>query len=174
MYKYEVGQVIPAFVGHQECTVFDIADDGATMLYFYNRPTTDEITQFESEKPFEIRFTTMRGIIFVTAKVGNLSWADMAYTPHLSKNLTTLQIPNDGQGLALVLYLIDSSNGQLKHIRLLGLSEKFTRALMGEALELKMQPFSKAAYDQQLDYIYSAYSTKQIAQMSKEYCKFGG
>ena len=68
--------------------------------------------------PFEIRFTTMRGIIFVTAKVGNLSWADMAYTPHLSKNLTTLQIPNDGQGLALVLYLVDSSNGQLKHMRL--------------------------------------------------------
>mgnify|MGYP000871428351 FL=1 len=51
MYKYEVGQVIPAFVGHQECTLFDIADDGATMIYFYNRPTPDEIAQFETGKP---------------------------------------------------------------------------------------------------------------------------
>ena len=172
MYKYEVGQVIPAFVGHQECTVFNIADDGATMIYFYNRPTPDEIAQFESEKPFEIRFTTMRGIIFVTAKVGNLPWADMPYTPHLSKDLTTLQIPNDGQGLALVLYLVDSSNGQLKHMRLLGLSERFTKSLMGEALEIKMQQFDRSAYNQSLSFIYSAYSTKQIMQMSKEYCRF--
>ena len=70
MYKYEVGQVIPTFMGHPEGTLFDIADDGATMIYFYNRPTPDEIAQFETGKPFEIRFTTMRDIIFVTAKAG--------------------------------------------------------------------------------------------------------
>ena len=51
MYKYEVGQVIPAFMGHPEGTLFDIADDGATMIYFYNRPTPNEIAQFETGKP---------------------------------------------------------------------------------------------------------------------------
>lgn len=35
---------------------FNLSDDGATMIVFFNRPTSDEIEQFKAEKSFEIRF----------------------------------------------------------------------------------------------------------------------
>lgn len=172
MYSYKVGDIIPDFIGRPENPVFDIDDSGATMVICFNRPTVEEIAQFESGKPFEIRFTTLKDIIFISVKIGKLNWMDMPYTPHLSQNLTKLEIPNEGQGLALTVFLVDCSNGQIKHIRLLGLSEKFTRPLFGEILELKMKPFDRSTYMANLQQIYNTYPTKKIVELSNYYCKF--
>lgn len=48
MYKYEVGQCIENFKNHEEGVQFDISDDGATMLVFFETPTQNEIEQFKS------------------------------------------------------------------------------------------------------------------------------
>ena len=174
MYKYEVGQVIDAFKYHSEEVQFDISDDGAIMLVFFRNPTTSEIDQFKSGKEFEIRFTELYNVIMVTVKIGNLNWMDAPYTPHLSPNLTKFQIPNENQGLGLTLILIDAITGEIKHIRLLGLSEKFTRKLFGVAMEQKIKPFNRVEYDETLSRIFSTYQTKQIVKMSKVYCRING
>lgn len=172
MTTYNIGDIIPSFAGRSEGTLFDLDDSGATMIMFYNRPTVDEIAQFASSKPFEIRLTTMYNIMMLTARVGSLPWVDMPFTPHISRNLTNLQLPVDGQGLALMLYLVDCSNGQIKSMRLLGLSDKFTRALIGAALDIKMQPFDQTEYNRNLQRIFDRYTTRQLTDMSKDYCKF--
>ena len=43
MYTYGVGQVVENFKYHSEEVQFDIADDGATMLVFFQNPTAKEI-----------------------------------------------------------------------------------------------------------------------------------
>lgn len=174
MYKYEVGQVIDNFRNHDEGTQFDLSDDSATMIVFFNRPTNDEIEQFKSGKSFEIRFIHLKDVIMITAKIGNLNWMDTTYTPHLSKNLTKFQFPNENQGLGLTLMLVDATNGEIKHIRVLGLSDRFTKRLFGSVMELKMKEFNLVEYNQSVDMLFNTYDTKQIVKMSRDYCKING
>lgn len=174
MYKYEVGQVIDNFRNHDEGTQFGLNDDGATMIVFFNRPTDDEIEQFKSGKNFEIRFIELKDVIMITTKIGNLNWMDAPYTPHLSKNLTKFQFPNENQGLGLTLMLVDATNGEIKHIRVLGLSDKFTKRLFGSVMELKMKEFNLAEYKRSINIIFNTYDTKKLVKMSRDYCKING
>lgn len=171
MYKYEVGQIVDSFKHHPENVQFDIADDGATMLVFFKSPTPNEIEQFQSGKNFEIRFTELYNVIMITVRIGNLNWMDAPYTPHLSKNLTKFQLPNNNQGLGLTLILIDAVTGEIKHIRLLGLSKRFTKQLFGAVMEQKVNEFDVEKYNSTLSKIYSIYPTTQIVKMSKDYCR---
>lgn len=171
MYKYEVGQVVDSFKQHSEGVYFDISDDGATMFVFFQSPTTDEIEQFKSGKNFEIRFTELYGVIMITVKIGNLNCMDAPYTPHLNKNITKFQLPSEGQGLELTLILVDAVTGEIKHIRLLGLSERFTKRLFVVVMEHKVKPFDKDEYNNSINRIFSAYQTNQIVKLGKDYCK---
>lgn len=171
MYKYEVGQIVDSFRHHPENVQFDIADDGATLLVFFQSPTSGEIEQFKSEKNFEIRFTELYDVIMITTKIGNLNWMDAPYTPHLSKNLTKFQLPNENQGLGLTLVLVDAVTGEIKHIRFLGLSERFTKRLFGVVMEHKVKQFDKVKYDSSINRIFATYQTNQIVKLSNDYCK---
>lgn len=126
MNVYKVGQVVKEFKNHAEETLFDIADDGASLLVFFKNPTQNEIKQFESGESFEIRMVELLDVMMFTVKIGNLNWMDAPYSPHLSLNLTTLQMPKENQGLGLTAFLINAANGKIEHIRFLGLSKQFT------------------------------------------------
>ena len=171
MFEYSIGQVIEEFRGHQECTLFDVDDNGAVILVFFDNPTKDEIDQFKSDKSFEIRMTQIRGLTMITAQIGNLNWMDAPYNVHLSKNLTKFPLPQEKQGLALTLMLINSATGEIKHIRVMGLSERFSRELIGTIMEEKMSPFDPKEHEAKINKVYAVYSTKQIVDMSKCYCK---
>lgn len=171
MKKIEIGQVIYSFKNHQECVQFDISDDGATMFVFFENPTLEELNQFKSGKIFEIRFAELYGVIMITAKIGNLNWMDAPYNPHLSKNLTKFELSNANKGLGLTLVLVDTSTGKIKHMRLLGLSERFTKQLFWIAMEQKMGYFDMIEYNKSINRIYSMYSTEEIVKISKNYCK---
>lgn len=171
MYKYEVGQCIENFKNHKEGVQFDISDDGAAMIVFFETPTQNEIEQFKSGGKFEIRFIVLNDVMMITTKIGNLNWMDAPYTPHLSKNLTKYQIPNEGEGLGLTLCLVDAITGEIKSIRFMSLSERFTRKLFGCTMEIKMKEFDKKQYLMKLSDIFCKYDTKQIVKMSSEYCK---
>lgn len=171
MQKYEIGQTIDSFKNHQEGVYFDLDDSGATLLVFFSEPTQEEIEQFKSGKNFEIRFTELYGIIMITIKIGSLNWMDAPYTPHLSKNLTTLQLPCSNQGIGLTLIMVDAATGKIKHLRLMGLNERFTRELFGAVMEQKMKGFNKIEYNKTLDKIFSTYKTSQIVKLSRSYCR---
>ena len=171
MNRYKVGQIIDSFKYHQEGVQFDLSDDGATMIVFFQNPTHEEIEQFKHGNNFEIRFIELYKVIMLTVKIGNLNWMDMPYSPHLSKNLTKFQIPDKGEGLKLTLILVNTDNGNLEHIRLLGLSEQFTKKLFEIIMQQKIANFDVVEYSKSLDKIYSKYSTSQIVKLSNEYCK---
>lgn len=170
MENYNVGQKIDKFVGLAEGVQFDIADDGATLIVFFDNPSDYETSQFKSGVNFEIRFNLMYDIIVITVKIGNLNWMDAPYTPHLSKNLTKFELPSDNLGLALTLILVDCATGEIKFIRLMGLSEGFTKKLFGVVMEQKVKEFDILEYKNNLKKALS-YSTKQIVGMSRDYCK---
>lgn len=168
---YRIGQKVPEFIGHEEAPLFDFSDEGAVMMVFFNNPTAAEVEQFQSGRYFEVRFTDFSHVIMIAAKIGNLNWMDMPYTPHLSSGLTRFHLPGKGEGLSLVLMLIDGVSGEVKAIRLLGLSEHFTRRFIGAVMEESMEPFDKITYNQKVLQIQNRYTTKEIVGMSKDYCR---
>ena len=169
MFKYAVGDKIEKYVGINDSQFFDLDDEGATLLVLFNRPDKDEIAQFKSEKNFEIRFCQLKNVIMITTKIGNLNWMDAPYTPHLSKNLSKFPIVNDGNGLAITLILVDSSNGEVISIRLIGLSTKFSQKLLGTIMEEKTKSFNPTEYNSNLNNIFATYQTKEIVKMSRDY-----
>lgn len=173
MYQYKIGQVIPEFLNHDEMLQFDLADDGAFMLVFFKNPTEDEIEQFQSNQPFEIRLTKMKNIIFLMSKIGNLEWMDAPYNPHLSQNLTKYTLPSEGYGLGLMLILIDAVTGCVKSLRLLELSEKFTKSLYQEVINESVKDFDYKEYLKSINEIYMEYQTKDLKKLSNSYCKIG-
>lgn len=172
MNSYAVGQVINLFRGHPECLQFDIADSGATMLAFFNRPSQWEVQQFSSDNPLEFRLTEIYGVIILTVKVGELNWMDAPFTPHLSRNLTKLIQPEDNQGLLCNIILVDSSTGVIRHIRSVGFSNSFTKKLFALTEKQMNEGFDRQKYYDAIKTIYKAYSSDEIAKMGKTYCKF--
>lgn len=168
--KLGTGDRIKEFVGIPEGPRFDFDSSGATLTVFFNRPTDSEIEQFKSESPFEIRFVEVRGIIMMLVKIGNLNWMDCPYTIHLSRGTLDFSddIP-DGSGYSLMLMLVDGITGTIQHLRIIGLGTNFSRALRKKILNQLNMPFNKQSYDMALQSIYSAYSTKDLLKLSKEY-----
>lgn len=169
---FEIGNVVPDFVGCGDKMVFDIDDSGCIMIVAFNNPNEKEIAQFSPEKAFEIRFVTLQDVIMIMIKVGELNWMDVPYTPHRSRNLTKLEYPSEGFGLLLTLILVDSKTGQIRALRALGLSTDFTRKLIKECDNIKGMPFSQLAHDTTIKNIYSKYTTRDLVKFSSTYCKF--
>lgn len=168
--KLEKGQQIKEFVNRPEGTLFDFDSSGATLTVFFDRPTDYEISQFESDKPFEIRFVEIRGILMVLVKIGNLNWMDCPYSVHLSRG--TLDFSDeigDGLGYSLTLMLVDGTTGTIQHLRMIGLGTNFSRSLRKKILSQLDIPFNNQNYGMALNNIYSTYSTKDLLKLSKEY-----
>lgn len=171
MMQYEVGQVVDKFVSHQEGALFDVSDEGATLIVFFRNPTKEETEQFKSGHRFEIRFTEIYGIVMMTFKIGNLSWMDAPYSPYLSENLTKFTLPDENYGLGLTLMFVDAVTGEVKSIRTMGLSANFTKKFFGLLMEQKTKNFNIAEYNNSINRIYSTYQTNKIVKLSDVYCK---
>lgn len=171
MEMYKVGEIYPGYQQRPEGTLFDLRDDGAIFIVLFNKPTNDEVKQFQSDSNFEIRFTEIYNEIVLTTKIGNLNWMDVFYNPHLSLNLTKLQEPQDGQGLGLTLMLLDARDGKIMAMRLLGLSENFTHKFFKSVRDLKEKSFNKEIHERNLINI-QKYTSKELTKMCTNYCKF--
>lgn len=85
--------------------------------------------------------------------------------------MSELSSVGKNQGLGLTIMLVDAVTGEIKHMRLVGLSERFTKQLFKVVSEQKLKDFNVIEYREALNKIYSSYSTNQIVKMSRDYCK---
>ena len=168
---YEVGKTVERYIGHKEGVYFDMDDAGASLTVFFKSPSQYEIAQFYATSRFEIRMAETRDIVIFTIKIGALNWMDAPYTPHLSKNLTTLQDVPDGMGYSMTILLVDTTTGKVEHSRFLSLGTNFSRAIKKTVEKKLTEPFDKDAYYKKVELLLSAYTTKQLVSMSNVYFK---
>lgn len=168
---YGVGDILENFIGTPDGVRMDITDCGLDCAVYMNNPTEKELEQFRAGNSFDIRFTVIRDVIMFALKIGSLNWMDAPYDIHLSQNYTMFDVPGDNQHVVLTLMLIDSSNGEIKHIRLLSLSPFFTKKLFLAIMEQNDKYFSKDDYDMRVQSIFDRYSTKEIVKMSSVYSR---
>lgn len=168
--RCKVGEIYKQFKG-QEGVQFGIDDGGASLIVRFASPEPDEVEQFKEGHPFEIKLTTIHDVMMISVKIGDLNWMSAPYSPHLSKGNTKFEMPAEGQGLALTIYFVDATTGELKSMRLVGLSTNFTRELFKEAISQKMSPFDIDKYQENVKKVYLRHSITAIAKMSNIRCK---
>ena len=164
-----VGNRYPEFINQPDGGRFELTDSGAMLITTFYWPMKNEIEQFAVDKRFEIRFVQIHDVIMVTAKIGDFHWMDMPYTPHLSQHLTGLTVPKNDEGLTLQILLFDTATGELKKIRAIRLGNRFTKGLFKAVMDVKAKPFDIEQYDETVDTIYTTYTTRQLARMSRDY-----
>ncbi|MBD5451208.1 MAG: hypothetical protein HDR25_01070 [Lachnospiraceae bacterium] len=163
---FTVGDVYLEAINHQEAPLFDIDDCGINLSVYMRRPTAHEIKQFASGKAFEMKLVQLRDVIFPIFKFGDMGWMDAPYDVHLSRNLNRLEVPANGQGLAMIVHLYDTVTGKLLCNRLLSLSTEISKGLIKMIAEQAEKPFNKYEYMNKVMSIYTAYSTKKLLRMA--------
>ena len=164
--KYEVGQIYPEVKGHNEGCYFDISDEGANLIVYFDRPTQKEKDCFKAERRFEMRLLEMSDIMMFLVKFDSLNWMDAPYNPHLSKNLSGIQCEK-GHGLAVTIMLFDTADGKLEAMRLVSLSEKITHGIQKAYEELIAKPFDRSNYYKCINLVFNRYSTCDLVKMSQ-------
>lgn len=175
MQKLRIGDVYQPIVGRGEGCFFDFDGAGAKLIYSYNRPTAEEIADMSAGKPFEIRYMETGGIIWTAHKCGGQQWNDCSYNPrlsHLTNGFPVLDGPDSG--MALLFLLCDAADGTIRHLRMIGLSHKFSASLLNTAARLRETPLSADAYLRTLADAPRRYTSQQIADLCPHYCKVRG
>ncbi len=67
--------------------------------------------------------------------------------------------------------MVDADSNTIVALRLIGLSNKFSRGLRDQVAELQSKTLDRAAYMQQVSATQAAHSSKELAQMAQNYYK---
>lgn len=166
MSVYEVGRQYEFAVGHEEGCYFDLADAGGTIAVYMDRPTEKEIKAMRPDQPIKMAMVPFKHLAMMLLKFGDQSWMDAPYTVHLSRQLTQLPNVADGDGLLIMIYLFDTSDGHLVSMRQISLSTDLSRAVVKVAREQRDVPFNEIAYAEELRSVYSKYQTRDLVKMA--------
>lgn len=169
MEKLEIGGKFSALAGRPEGTFFDITESGPVWIFNYANPTAEEISDISEGSPFEIRTMVSEGVLWVFVKCGSQEWAEAPYSPFLSKAPVLNPLEKDSEGYALTLLMVDATTHTIKHIRVIGLGNKFSIQLKKDVDYLLSQPFDKILYDLSIRKTQSMYSTDQLVKNCKTY-----
>jgi hypothetical protein len=170
MNKFEVGKLFEeGKTQYSEGTRFDFRQDGAVLILFFDRPTSQEIEQIKTGR-FEIGFFEKDEIIFMLSRLGSMNYIDAPYSVHLSKPFSFDEL-REGMGFGLNIFLVDASNGILKALRYIGLSTDFSCRLQKAIVGQKTMKFDRRAYDMKLQHIYANYSTNDLVGRAEAWCR---
>jgi hypothetical protein len=170
-FPYEKRKCYPEFANHAEAVVADIVKDYVQIRVFFKNPTENEIAQFSPDARLKIRFTEMDGTCLFTVKAGDLSWMDAPYHAKLAKDLSGFDFTGEGE-IPLYLLLIDSSNGEVKAVRNVQLSEEFSSKLRNLVDRQVNSDFDKKKYEDILSNIYLLFSSDELADASTIKCQW--
>ena len=162
MSVYEIGKKV--MEPRPDGVTFDMTDGGGVLVIHMANPTAAEKAAFN--EGIRLRFAMVDDIIFILARMGRLQWMDAPYYRALSKNLTHLDIADEGQGLALHAMLADGATGVLVAQKMIGLPETFSRRLMAAIIAQPIIP----DYSARLQKVMTKYSTSALLEEAKKLC----
>jgi len=113
-------------------------------------------------------------IIFLSFKFGELN-GDFAYSVHMSGEPKDIIVPyaEDGKGLGLGIFAVDSTNNVLKGMRMCGLGSQWTRTF-GQMIESqKRMDFDENAFFAKVISCQGKWSSLDLLDMSVEVYKIG-
>ena len=157
--RFEVGT--PTGLIGPDGVIFDMTDAGGVLIVRMSRPTANEKKAFKAG--ISLRFCIVDQIIFVLVRMGLGQWMDAPYYRALSRSLSSVTLPMDGQGLSIHAMLIDGADGTLVAQKLISPDTTTSARLMAACISQPAIP----DYDIRLARIYRQYSTQQLVDLSR-------
>lgn len=165
MIKIEVGKPFPS--RHiRDGIFFDFKEEGFHLPIGLRNIRDDEIYAFRKGK-IDIDIAFIDDIIFIIFEIDKVVMlSDVPF--HIALSTTPLEALElkDGESYLLHMFLIDTSNNELKAMRLVGLSEKFShvlKALIDKQLE---GFFNMEDYERKLNNILNNMTQQDLRRVS--------
>lgn len=162
LYKYDVGEKI--FQPGPDGVRFDLTDGGGVLVIQFKSPTAAERRAFKSG--LSIRFAVVDQMIFLLVRMGTMQWMDAPYYRKLSQNLTRVELPDEGEGLAIHAMLVDGATGVLQAQKLIGLDTDTSRKLVTAVMVQPKIP----DYDMRLSHVFEQYNTTDLLEEAETLC----
>ena len=147
----------------------DFDENGGLLFVYLVEPTITEVNNIIKNR-LRIKLDVIEGVMMFTIKFNGSLMFDTPYSPQLSKNKIDFHNIPEGRGFALSIVVADAKTGEVKGLRLVALSNKFSHDIAKAVDEVKKTPFNRAEYENTIDKIYNKYSLEQIFDNSKSYC----
>lgn len=160
---FEVGKLFePGKTHYKEAVKFEFTKAGPVLLLFFDAPTPKEIDSVAGGD-LRIGFDEKNEIIFLLLKFEGMPWMDAPYSIHLSPPVDLAEV-EEGTGYGLQIFLVDSSTGILKAMRIIGLGTEWSRRFK-EAVERQRETaFDAGIYDAKIQNIYRSFTPKDLAE----------
>ena len=175
---FSVGEPALIFANTPEAVHFICDDSGLGLIYNFNNPTEHEIEQVQTNKPFEIKFTTINNVMFIMTKCGDLPWTDSTCNPALCRVMSLQEPIEENIGYSLLFILIDAKTNIVKNIRTIGLGHEFSINFMKEFNRILNDDSVLRTYNSVSDFaqansitinkIFNKYSTEDLVAKSKQ------
>jgi len=161
----------------ENCAQYVLRDARHFLTLCVKHPTAEEIESVNTGEA-QFAFGVEKGIIFFYSTFAPaVAWSDASYSIHLIEppEGRTLPYPNipAGQGALLTVFLVDTSNGILKVIRQVAMTNDFTRKLHMAILKQAKEPFDSREHFAKCRKIQATYSVKELVRRAVASMKAG-
>ena len=141
----------------------------ATLVYAVPRMTAEELKLIMYSNG-TVGVSMYDGVIYVSAKFGKMD-GDAAY--HVNRNEIPSEVyvdePEEGIGMPLYIFPVDSRTNILLGIRLCGMSTRWTREFKKYIEEQRNLPYNEAEFIDKVQNAYQRFSTKDFFSMGVTY-----
>lgn len=172
MIELELGGCIPIYIGFPDRNAVAFDQNGLMITQIMSDPSAREIAAAQASARAEFRFGVFDGLLVMTFKLDDQPWQEAIYSPCVGEkpDLPTIE-PDSGLGLALTFVQVNSRDGCITALRLIGLGEKFSRSLIAATSLLLDSPLSLPEYDVRITKLQERYTTQDFVSLSRHYCK---
>ena len=148
--------------------VIEFGDNGLLLYVFLKAITEKELDEYTNDSRFNLRFSIIENICFFVARFGKGGIFDLPFSPSIYEKPALVHELALEQGIALTVFIIDSSVGELKNIRFIGLGHDISVRWQDWYTKALRDKIEMDVYNKKIDEIYSNYSLEDLQAMSIE------
>lgn len=144
-------------------------ENGLTLFVLFHKPTPGEIESMKGQMSFEIAFTELYDCGVISLKFAGLDWGDCSFEPRLYEKFMPIDCTKDRtQGLKLSIILVDTSDGTVRALRMIGLGNDFSCKFMKWCEEKwsKKEGFTKEKHFENMDKVQRNYSSRELQKLA--------
>lgn len=160
MKEWTVGHCYPQLKTTEDMLIRASYDDlsGWEIIMAFPNLTEKELNHLRYGTA-QLTFVEIRDRLFLLGKFGGFSWFDTPFEPAIYPRPQNYPILPDKKGTPVILVCADTVTGEVKGLRVMGLSNIMSNALNSACahMDAKHRPMDEEAYSRDLQTIYKEY-----------------
>lgn len=109
----------------------------------------------------QVAAVVLNRCLFFLFKFGRIPWCDAPYDPRIDSRDRAFLSFRPGEGAPLALIIVDTNTGEVKGMRMMGLSNLLSNRVHRLCRNLQVLPFDDEEYKAALNQVYQKYPTSE-------------